>query len=106
AGSGATGGQPASNPMGMLWIFALGMLVIVLMSTMTGRKQKKQREQMLTGLKRNDKVLTTAGIVGTVVDLYDNEFVLRVDEASNTRIRFARSAVQQILRDGKEGGRP
>jgi hypothetical protein len=31
--------------------------------------------------------------------------VLRVDEASNTRIRFARSAVQQILRDAKESGR-
>jgi len=75
------------------------------MTSMSGRKQKKQREQMLGSLKRNDKVLTSSGIIGTVADLTDHEMVLRVDEASNTRIRFARSAVQQILRDAKESGR-
>jgi preprotein translocase subunit YajC len=41
------------------------------------------------------------GIIGTVVDLTSTEMVLRVDESSNTRIRFARSAVQQVLREGK-----
>ena len=98
------GSTPAGpNPMNMLWIFALGMLVIMLFSGMTGRKQKKQREAMLAGLKRNDRVLTAAGIVGTVAELGDQEVVLRVDETSNTRIRFTRAAIQQVLREGKDG---
>jgi hypothetical protein len=29
--------------------------------------------------------------------------VIRVDEASNTRIRFARTAIQGVLREGKPG---
>lgn len=106
AGATPTTAPAGGNPMGMLWIFALGMLLIVLMSTMTGRKQKKQREQLLVSLKRNDRILTSSGIIGTVVDLYDHELVLRVDETSNTRIRFAKSAVQQILSEGRETGRP
>jgi len=105
-GGGAPANTPTgSNPMSMFWILGLGLMLMILMTSMSGRKQKKQREQMLGSLKRNDKVLTSSGIIGTVADLTDHEMVLRVDEASNTRIRFARSAVQQILRDAKESGR-
>ena len=39
----------------------------------------------------------------SVADLNDTEMTLRVDEASNTRIRFARSAVQQVVREGEAG---
>ena len=107
SGPATTTGPATSNPLGgMLWILIVAMLLMVVMTSMGGRKQKKQREIMLAALKKNDRVLTTAGIMGTVVELYDHEVVLRVDEASNTRIRFARSAVQQILRESKDGARP
>lgn len=100
----APAGGPAPGPAGfppIMWILILGMGVMVLMTSMTGKKQKKQREALLSGLKRNDRVQTVGGIIGTVVDLTSTEMVLRVDESSNTRIRFARSAVQQVLREGK-----
>lgn len=95
---------PASNPFGSMWIIFLPILALLIISSMGGRKQAKQRAALLASLKKSDRVLTSGGIVGTVVELYDQEMVLRVDEASNTRIRFARSAVAQVLK-AQDGAR-
>jgi preprotein translocase subunit YajC len=102
-GGPAGGQQPGGNPFSFMWILIAALLFMMLMTTMSGRKQKKQREQMLSGLKRNDKVLTTGGIVGNIAEIHDQEVVVRVDEVSNTRIRFAKAAIQQVLREGKDG---
>jgi preprotein translocase subunit YajC len=95
----ATGPGPApSNPFGgMFWILIPALLLMLILPSMGQKKQQRQRNEMLAGLKRNDRVLTTGGIVGSIIEIYDTEVVLRVDEASNTKIRFAKSAVQQVL---------
>lgn len=109
--SGAPGGGPPtqapSTGMGgsMIWILLLFMVLMIAMTSMSGRKEKKRREAMLAAVKRSDRVQTLGGIIGTVVDITPQEVVLRVDEVSNTRIRFARSAVQQVLSEGKDKGR-
>lgn len=65
-----------------------------------GRAKERQRyEQMLSALKKNDRVLTVGGILGTVVDVRDDEVVLKVDEASNVKVRFTRSAIKTVLAD-------
>ena len=56
----------------------------------------------LSALKRGDRVQTIGGMLGSVVKISDDEVVLRVDDAEseskgNTRIRFARSAIQTVL---------
>lgn len=100
------GGTPTGNPFGSMWILLLGMIVLMfVMTSMSGKKQEKQRKALLAAAKRNDRVQTVGGIIGTIIDLTDTEMVLRVDEPSNTRIRFARSALQQVLREGKEPAR-
>src|SRR5262245_46377897 len=65
AATGAgTGPAPTGNPFGgMIWILLLGFMLILITSSMGGRKQKKQREAMMAGLHKNDRVLTTAGII-------------------------------------------
>jgi preprotein translocase subunit YajC len=100
----AGGGQ--QQPSGLfgpsfIWIM-LGMIVIMLIFSGGGRKQEKQRKAMLATLKRNDRVQTIGGVLGTVLEVNEHDVLLRVDEGSNTRIRFARSAIQQILREAKE----
>jgi preprotein translocase subunit YajC len=101
-----TGGGGQQQPTGLfgpsfIWIM-LGMVAIMLIFSSGGRKQEKQRKAMLATLKRNDRVQTIGGVLGTVIELNDHDVLLRVDEGSNTRIRFARSAIQQILREAKE----
>jgi preprotein translocase subunit YajC len=103
-GPGNTGGGGSAPGFpNMFWILILGMLAVIVMSSLSGRKQEKQRRALLSAVKRGDKVQTSGGVLGTVVELTDHEMVLRVDEASNTRIRFTRAALQQVLRESKEG---
>jgi preprotein translocase subunit YajC len=77
------------------------MVFMILMTVTSGRKQKKQREALMSGLKKHDKVLTNGGVIGTIAEMNDSEVVLKVDESSNTRIRFAKSAVTTIISSGR-----
>ncbi len=69
-----------------------------------GRSKERQKyEQMLNSLKRNDRVQTIGGIIGTVVDVREGEVVLKVDEGSNVKMRFNRSAIKDVLAESAEG---
>lgn len=75
------------------------MAVFMLLMWWQGRKQSKQRETLLNSVKKHDKVATTAGIIGTVVELNDQEMVLQVETG---KIRFSRSALATVLKsEGK-----
>jgi preprotein translocase subunit YajC len=82
-------------------LFGLVLVMIVFWWIMSrGRSKERQRfEQMLNALKKNDRVQTIGGLLGTVVDVRDNEVVLKIDEASNVKVRFSRAAIKEVLRD-------
>ena len=65
------------------------------------RQTDKKRTNMLSSLKRGDKVQTIGGILGTVVEARDTDVLLKVDESSNTKIRFSRSAIHRVLVEEK-----
>jgi len=56
------------------------------------QRQKKQTAQMLTELQNGDSVVTSGGIVGTIVALDNETLVLRV-KPDNLKLQFARSSV-------------
>lgn len=85
-----------------MWIMLLFLLAIYIMVMMGGRKEKKKAAAVQDRIKKNVRVQTVGGILGTVIDVRDNELVLKVDENSNTRIRLARTAVQTVLDDAEE----
>ncbi len=63
-----------------------------------GKSKERQRyEQMLNALKKNDRVQTIGGVLGTVVDVRDNEVVVKVDETNNVKIRFVRTAIKEVI---------
>ena len=55
------------------------------------QQQEQKRKAMIDALKKNDKVLTTAGIYGTVVSVDANQdrVVLRVDDERGSRSTFS-----------------
>jgi preprotein translocase subunit YajC len=67
------------------------------------RKERQKHASMLRDLKRNDRVQTIGGVLGTVVDVRDQEVVLKVDESSNVKMRFNRSAIKEVLSVADEG---
>jgi preprotein translocase subunit YajC len=61
------------------------------------RKEQATREAMLAALKKNDKVVTIGGVIGSVANISSDgqEVTLKVDD--NTRMKFVRSSIQRVL---------
>ena len=55
-------------------------------------KRKKEAEQMRSSLRKGDKITTIGGIVGTIVDVKENNIVLETS-ADQVRIELAKWAV-------------
>ena len=93
---------PQPRPFGgALWIWVGLMFVFMYFILFRGpRKKQQQHKQMVQSLKRNDRVRTIGGIIGTVVDIKDDEITLKVDESNNTKIKVAASAIgKNLLKD-------
>lgn len=74
------------------------VLMIALMYFMIWRPQQKQQKkdaEMRSSLEIGDEVVTIGGIVGRVVALKDDTFVLETG-SDRARIRFVRNAVQSV----------
>lgn len=61
------------------------------------QKQRKQTQKMLATLQNGNTVVTSGGIVGTIVSIDgDDTLVLRV-KPDNIKIQVARSAVSSVV---------
>jgi preprotein translocase subunit YajC len=71
---------------------------------MPQQQQEKKRRVMIDGLKKNDKVLTTGGIYGTVisVDPKSDKIVLRVDDERGVKLAFTKASVGRVLESSAE----
>jgi preprotein translocase subunit YajC len=101
------GSEGPSRPTSLLAnpiFFVLIMIVVMYLLIFRGpRKQQQQHKLMVQSLKKNDKVRTIGGILGTIVDVRGDEVVLKVDESNNTKIRISTSAIgKNLSQEGKE----
>jgi len=105
-GSGASqqDGAPVApqkpNPM---FLLVMGILVVYMFFVMFRGPKKKQQEhqKMVAALAKNDRVRTIGGIFGTVLDVRDDEIVLKIDESNNTKMRISPAAIATVLKDTK-----
>ncbi len=97
----AEGNPPETNT--QFWYVVGPPLVIILivfyLMDSPRRREQSRRDQMLKNMKKNDRVSTIGGILGTVVNISTDgkEVTLKVDD--NTRIRFRRSAIADVFAD-------
>ncbi|HUN81669.1 MAG TPA: preprotein translocase subunit YajC [Phycisphaerae bacterium] len=92
---------PAPPGMGsmLMPLLLMGLIFYFIMIRPQGA-EKKRREQMLNAIKKNDRVVTVGGIMGVVQSVKDDEITLKVDESSNTKITFTRSAISRVVSAG------
>ncbi len=97
----ATPAAPQQRGQGGSMGLILGMMIFIgvffFMTTRSQKKEKNRKKDMLDGLKKNDRVMTIGGVIGTIVNVKDNEVVVKVDEATNTRMTFIRKSIQQVV---------
>ncbi|HSM77976.1 MAG TPA: preprotein translocase subunit YajC [Bryobacteraceae bacterium] len=71
--------------------------IFYLLVFMPMQRQKKQQQQMLKNLENGNTVLTTGGIVGTIVSINaDDTLVLRV-KPDNIKLQVSRSSVASLV---------
>lgn len=58
------------------------------------KKQQKQRNQMLSNLKKGDKIITIGGVHGEIIELDEDDVKLRV--ADKVEIKFTKSAISKV----------
>ncbi|RMH23983.1 MAG: preprotein translocase subunit YajC [Planctomycetota bacterium] len=97
------GGAAQSAPPGglgnfMMPLLALMMVFLVLSTVMSGRKEKKKRAEMLSSIRKRDRVRTIGGMIGTIVEIKGDEYLLETDRNSNSRAWIDRNAVSAVLK--------
>ena len=92
-----TGTGGGSGSLLSLLIFPVLLIVMYLFMIRPQRKQEKEAQAMRDSLSIGDEVTTIGGIIGRVINVKDDTFVLETTR-DRTRIRFERSAVKRIDR--------
>ena len=94
--------QPGQEaPPFYMQFFPIVLMVIVMYFIMIRPQQRKAKEHdnLLKTLKPGDKILTTGGIVGTVVSVKEKTVSLR---SADTKLEVLKSAVSEISERGTE----
>jgi len=80
-------------------LLILGIFYLLVFMPM--QRQKRQQAQMLKDLQNGNVVLTTGGIVGTIVTINnDDTLILRV-KPDNVKLQIARSSVASLVKEEK-----
>lgn len=90
--------NPQVGLMANLFPLALIFLIFYFILIRPQQKQQKDFKKMLDNIKKNDAVVTTGGIHGTVVNVKEKTFLVRIDE--NTRVEIDKSAVARLEKQG------
>ena len=111
-GAAETAGEAAKKP-GMFesltFFLPAMMLVMVLYFLMMGRPQDKGQvkgstPERLANLKKNDRVVTAGGIIGTVVNMRQDvdHVTLRVDESTGSKMQVLKQSIVRVLNDDEK----
>ena len=85
-----------------LFIMASMIAIIYFLMIRPEQKRQKERQKMLSSLKKGDKVLTVGGVVGVITAVKDTSYLVKSGE--NTILEFTKSAIQNHFVDSKDAG--
>jgi preprotein translocase subunit YajC len=90
------GSQPQmlANFLPLFLIFGIFYFILI----RPQQKQQKEFKKMMEGLKKNDQIVSIGGVHGTIVNIKEKTFIVRVDE--NSRMEIDKSAVARLEKAG------
>ena len=90
----STGGAATATIANFLPIVIIGAVFYFLVIAPTNKQRKKQTE-MLSALKKGDRVITSGGIYGTIQGVEPEAVYLKI--ADNVKVKVLRSAISGIV---------
>jgi preprotein translocase subunit YajC len=79
------------NPLLSFFPFILVFIIFYFMLIRPQKAKEKEQQKMLSGLDKNDEVVTSGGIHGTIVNVKDKTVILRIDD--NARIEIEKNCI-------------
>lgn len=93
-GAQAQGATEAPSALVSLMPLILMFVIFYFLLIRPQQKKQKAHAKMISELKKNDEVITSGGIHGTIVNVKEKTYILRVDD--NTRIEILKSAISGL----------
>jgi len=105
AGSGGGEGGGLPPPQGlfggnMLFIMAAMFAIIYFFMIRPEQRKMKERQQMLSALKKGDKVLAFGGLVGVITVVKDSTYIIKSGEGAVLEV--TKPAITSLINDAKE----
>ena len=82
----------------VVWLLFIGGFYFLFIAPQ--KKKQKEHEKMLQSLQSGDEVVTTGGIFGTITNVKDDRFVVKI--ADNTKIEVGKGFIQSIAKKTSE----
>ena len=92
----ATPGGGGLMQMMMPMVIIIGIMYFMMIRPQ--QRKEKERRQMIESLKSGAKVIFGGGLVGTVTNVKDTTFVIKV--ADNVKVEALRASVSRVLEKG------
>jgi preprotein translocase subunit YajC len=92
--------NPGQNPLVSLMPIILIFVIFYFLLIRPQKKAQDDHKKMISGLKKNDEVVTSGGIHGTIVNVKDAAVTLKVDD--NVKIDVEKSCVARVKRKASE----
>ena len=93
----AEGQSAQAKPSSGIQMFILPVLILLIFYFLLIRpsqKKEKNRKRMIEELQKGDKVITTGGMYGVVVNIKSEEGIVVLKIADGAKVDFAKSAIQ------------
>lgn len=85
---------PQVNPLINLFPLILIFIIFYFLLIRPQKAREKEHSKMLSNLNKNDEVVTSGGIHGTIVNVKDKTVILRIDD--NIKIEIEKNAVAYV----------
>src|SRR5262245_43123602 len=99
AGAAPPGGAGGNAIFTQLVFFAAIFAVFYFLLIRPQQTQRRDRERMLSAVKRGDRVVTNGGLHGTVTGLDETTITLRI--ADQVRVTVDRAAIGRVVVEGQ-----
>lgn len=95
-------GPQGGSGLPLMMLFGLMFVIMYFLILRPQRKKERERKDMLSRVKKNDRVVTMGGIHGVVISVKEKELLVRVDDTKDVKLRIDKSAISTIIESKEE----
>lgn len=82
-----------------LIMFGLIFVIFYLMILRPQQKRQKEREKLLAGIKKGDKIVTAGGMHGRVINVEEKTVLVEIDD--NVKVKVERGSIGSVVQSAE-----